>query len=65
MEMARSLINEMRIKRKVSQYRLAKELGVHYANIKRVLAPDYDPKLSVLARCAKALRCKIRDLYRE
>lgn len=54
------------LKRKgISKYRLAKELGIKYGNVFRFFQDDYDPKLSMLRQWAKALRCRIRDLYRE
>lgn len=63
--MAKPLINEMRLKRKMTKYRFAKEIKVHYSNVNRVLDQNYDPKLSVLSRVAKALKCRIRDLFEE
>lgn len=63
--MARFLIKEMCKKRKMSQYRLGILLNNGPKNVARLFKPDYDPKLSMLARCAKALKCRIRDLYKE
>lgn len=63
--MPKVLLPEMMAKRKMSKYRLALLTKKPYKHINRWFEPDYDPKLSVLALWAKALKCRIRDLYRE
>lgn len=56
---------EVLAKKRISKYELAKRMGLKYGNVFRFFQDDYDPKLSMMRRWAKALRCKIRDLYRE
>lgn len=63
--MAKLLLEEMLKKRKVSKYRFAILLGIDHKNVRRLFLPGFDPKLSFLARAAKALKCRIRDLYKE
>lgn len=63
--MPQLLLEQMLKKRKMSKYRFAKVLRLHYNSVARFFRPDYDPKLSTLERWAKVLHCRIRDLYRE
>lgn len=63
--MAKFVLSEACKKRGVSQYRLAILLKMDGKNITRLFREGYDPKLSLLSRVAKAIRCKIKDLYRE
>lgn len=63
--MAQLLLAETLRKKKLSKRQFAKLLGVRYENAFRWFRDGYDPKLSMLERWAKALRCKIRDLYRD
>ena len=63
--MAKFLLKAVCKERAISQYRLAILLKMDAKNISRLFRPDYDPKLSLLARVAKALKCRIRDLIRE
>lgn len=50
---------------KMSKRKFAKALGINYPDVFRYFRKGYDPKLSTLARWAKVLHCKIRDLYEE
>lgn len=52
-------------KKRLSKYELARRLGLKYGNVFRFFSEEYDPKLSMLRRWAKALKCKVRDLYAE
>ena len=63
--MAKFLLQKMLDKRKMTRYRFAQGMGQEYQTVRRLFRPGYDPKLSVLARCARVLKCKIRDLVKE
>jgi len=63
--MARLLLKEVLVKKKLSKRRFAKLLDVEYSNIFRYFRDDYDPKLSMIERWAKVLGVRIRDLYQE
>ena len=63
--MPKLILDEVRKKKGVSKRQLAIRLGVRYQNIFPMMKPDYDAKFSVLARIAKALGCRVRDLVRE
>lgn len=52
-------------KRKLSKRQFALALGIRYYNVFRIFRPDANPRLSDLARYAKALNCRVRDLIRE
>lgn len=52
-------------KRKLSKHEFAIRLEMEYDNVFRFFRKGYDPKLSMLYRWAKVLRCKISDLYKE
>lgn len=62
---AHLLLDEVLKKKKVSKRQFAKRLGMDYASVFRYFREGYDPKLSTLERFAKALDCRIRDLYEE
>jgi transcriptional regulator with XRE-family HTH domain len=52
-------------RKKVSKRQLSIRLGIKYGNVFRYFSPSYDPKLSMLKAWAKALGCRVRDLYDE
>lgn len=49
----------------VSQYELAKRLGVHTNNVSRMVKPGYNPTLKTLNKLADALGCKVTDFIEE
>ncbi len=49
----------------LSKRQFAKRLKVNYSGVFRYFRKGYDPKLSTLEKWAKALKCRIRDLYSE
>jgi transcriptional regulator with XRE-family HTH domain len=63
--MAILLLRKILEKKRISKYQFAKLLGVHYPSVFRYFRKGYDPKLSMLERWAKAIGCRIRDLYKE
>lgn len=58
-------LKEMLQKRGLSKRQFAQRLGMRYEHVFRLFRPGVDPKLSTLAKWAKALRCRVRDLIRE
>lgn len=63
--MAKVILDEVLKRKKLSKRQFAKRLGIAYHNVFRLFHPGHDPKLSTLEKWAKALGCKIKDLYRE
>ncbi len=61
--MAKLLLNQMLKKKKMSKRQFAKKLGIHYSAVFRYFREGYDPKLSTLENWARALDCKIEDLF--
>lgn len=49
----------------ISKRRFARMIGQGYSNTFRYYRPEYDPKLSTLAKWAAALGVRVRDLIRE
>lgn len=52
-------------KRKMSKRQFAKLIEMRYEQVFRLFREGYDPKLSLLNRAAKALKCRVRDLIKE
>lgn len=63
--MAKMVLAKVLIRRKLSKRQFAKRLGIEYHYVFRYFRPGYDPKLSTLSRWARAIGCKISDLYEE
>ncbi|MEK7355239.1 MAG: helix-turn-helix transcriptional regulator [Bdellovibrionota bacterium] len=63
--MSKLKLAQMLEKKGLSKRQFAKLLGVSYPAVFRYFRDGYDPKLSTLKRWAKAIECKIRDLYDE
>jgi transcriptional regulator with XRE-family HTH domain len=63
--MAEITLADMLKKKKLSKRQFAKLINMRYEQVFRLFRVGYDPKLSSLALWAKALRCRIKDLYRE
>jgi DNA-binding XRE family transcriptional regulator len=47
----------------ITKYAFAKMLGKKPPAVRPYFKKNYDPKLSTMAKWAKALRCEISDLY--
>jgi len=63
--MAKIILSGVLKRKKVSKRQFAKRLNISYSNVFRYFKPIYDPKLSTLQAWAKALSCKISDLFEE
>ncbi len=63
--MARLTLQKALNKKKLSKYRFAKLMGIDYKNTPRMFKPTYDPHFSQLSRIAKAIGCRVRDLFEE
>ncbi len=59
------ILSDVIKKKDVSKRQFAKRLGIEYPTVFRYFREGYDPKLSTLSAWAKALNCKIKDLYEE
>lgn len=63
--MAKLILAEVLKRKRVSKRQFAKRLGMAYHNVFRLFGPKVDPKLSSLTKYAKALKVKVKDLFRE
>lgn len=63
--MAKHLLDAVLKKKGISKRQFAKKLYVEYYSVFRYFREGYDPKLSTLAKWAKAIPCKVRDLIKE
>lgn len=63
--MAKIILAQVLKKKKLSKRKFAKLIGMRYDQVFRLFREGHNPKFSSLALWAKALKCKIRDLYRE
>lgn len=52
-------------KKRLSKRQFALRLGIAYHNVFRLFHATHDPRFSALKKYAKAIGCKIRDLYQE
>jgi DNA-binding Xre family transcriptional regulator len=63
--MAKLILGKVLKKKKLSKRKFAKLLEIDYSNVWRLFKEGADPKLSTLAKWAKILKCKVRDLIEE
>lgn len=63
--MAHLILGDVLKKKRLSKRQFAKLIGMRYEHVFRLFRPGYDAKLSALTKWSKALKCRIRDLYRE
>lgn len=63
--MVKLLLGSVLKKKGISKRQFAKRLGMHYHGVFRYFKDGYDPKLSTLAKWAKVIPCRVRDLYVE
>jgi transcriptional regulator with XRE-family HTH domain len=59
------ILGQVLKQRRLSKRQFAKRLDIEYNNVFRYFRNGYDPKLSSLAKWAKAIGCKVRDLIEE
>ncbi len=58
-------IIELRKEKKISQNKLAKEVGVSQATISRIETGDFEPSLQILAKIARYFQIGLRELVTE
>lgn len=63
--MARVRLNEVLKQKKITKYAFAKLIGAETSNVAKYFKPDYDPKLSTIAKWAKALNVSVKDLIQD
>lgn len=63
--MARLTIDKACKKKGVSKRQLAMRLEEKYSNIFRLFRAGYNPRFSRLQEIAKAIGCRVRDLFEE
>ena len=63
--MAKLVLDAILKKRGISKRQFAKKLNVEYYSVFRYFRDGYDPKLSTLAKWAKALGIKVQDLIKD
>jgi transcriptional regulator with XRE-family HTH domain len=56
-------LKQLRELRGLTQQGLAKKSGVSHGYLARLEIAMHDPSLSTLAKLAKALRCKVSELF--
>lgn len=49
----------------ITKYAFAKRLGASYPGVFQYFRPAYNPTFKMMCRWAKAIGCKISDLYSE
>ena len=62
---AQFILDKVLKKRGISKRQFAKLIEMDYRQVFRLFEDGYDPKLSLLIRAARALKCKVRDLIKE
>jgi len=60
--MAKVCLKAVLDKKGLTKYRFAKLIGEPYSNTVRFYKSGYDPRLTTLAKWAKALKISIKDL---
>lgn len=63
--MAKHKLKEILKKKKMTDYAFAKLMGTSQSNIRKYTVDDSDPRLSTLAKWAKALGISIKDLVED
>jgi transcriptional regulator with XRE-family HTH domain len=63
--MARLILDEILKKKRISKREFSRRLGVDYKNISRMFRKGFDPRVSALAKYAKALDVSCRDLLKD
>ena len=56
-------VEHWRTKRELTRAQLADAVGVHYQTIGYIERGEYAPTLALALRLAKALECRVEDLY--
>lgn len=63
--MARLTLAAALEKKKMSKRQFAKRLGAHYHSVFQFFKPTYNPTFKTMTRWAKAIGCRVRDLFQE
>jgi transcriptional regulator with XRE-family HTH domain len=63
--MPKVILDKVLKKKGISKRQFAKRLGIQYHNVFRLFQDGRDPKFSTLAKWAKVLKIKVRDLIDE
>lgn len=63
--MAKHTLEKYLKKNKITKSEFARRIQLDVPNIMAYFRPTYEPKLQTLAKWARALKCKISDLYDE
>ena len=53
----------MREKKKITQYKLAKEIDTDQSNLARIEDGKINPTVKTLLKISDALKCKAKDLF--
>lgn len=56
-------IAQMREKRKLTQYKLAKEIFTDQSNLARIEDGKVNPTVKTLLKISSALKCRVKDLF--
>ena len=59
-----NLVEQFRTKRGLSRQELADLVGVHYQTMSYIERGEYAPTLALALRLAKALNCKVEQLFK-
>lgn len=63
--MPKLILGKILKKKKLSKRQFAKRLACQYHSVFQFFKPDYNPTFKMMCRWAKAVPCRIRDLYEE
>ena len=56
-------IAQIREKRKITQYKLAKEIDTDQSNLARIEDGKVNPTVKTLLKISLVLKCKVRDFF--
>ena len=63
--MAKFILAKVLKRKKISKRAFARAAQYDLGNLWKLFAKDYNPTLSTMHRCAKAIGCKVRELIEE
>lgn len=63
--MAKLILGKVLRKRRISKREFARRIKIDQRNVWKLFKAEIDPKFSTLAKWAKALGVRIRDLFEE
>ncbi len=65
LQMAKFILAKRLKEMGMSKRQLALGIGMNYPQVFRLFRKGYDPKLSLLAKCSKFLKLRVRDLIED